>query len=460
MLSCRSGLPTAHWLGYRSGGLKALEKARSENGPSQLPQKILDSLELEYGLHCRRWTIRSQLLPTLVAAAADTLAQKLTEKNEKFFVQISRIGLLVNWSCLLSTIGKEMAMLEDFIPVIQDTRVVLQFERSGSPECDEEEKEGAIITPDDLEVVLVNSVPKHQQPGEFEITMSLPGAVFDWLESCSELHGALRVDIKPVVLLQGVNEQQTLADVKWGVTRFEEEVNRGALSSLEEYVRAFKSLSKETRVPASGSEESSLPRSIQSFSLADAGSALNAEEVMDAEDPEPGGPLPPERILSFSERTSGTEKSLDDLLLATRRLIDERSSSKEKIPGILIQGGILARRMNGARITSCKSGKDRTSMLHTLEVSQLVMHNATLNRIASGQEQVVLDHLRGRAGVRLRNCKENCGAAAYAFNSLQLKVKPFLLRLTAWVPSLTILLCSAPDLSARSRPPTRDLWGK
>lgn len=119
---------------------------------------------------------------------------------------------------------------------------------------------------------------------------------------------------------------------------------------------------------------------------------------------------------------TGVAPLLDEL----EALVETEAKSKGKHVDLLLTSCFAARIMNGARTTSCKSAKDRTSMFQTLEVSRLAQEWGWLDKVK--HEQALLEELRGWSGCRLRNCDQNTGRAAYSFNRLQVKALPMELR--------------------------------
>jgi len=91
----------------------------------------------------------------------------------------------------------------------------------------------------------------------------------------------------------------------------------------------------------------------------------------------------------------------------------------------------IAHALNGAHWISCKSAKDRTSMLCTLEASQTLLPAWQLGWNSPLIEDTHMDcanELRSQNGVRLNNCASNTGKRAYAFNKLQWQALPKQLR--------------------------------
>jgi len=113
------------------------------------------------------------------------------------------------------------------------------------------------------------------------------------------------------------------------------------------------------------------------------------------------------------------------LTQALSLLTEEVSEAKPKQVSILMVGSQVTTMMDGGLWVSCKSAKDRTSMLCTLLCGQSLLERGVLEN----EEEVLLvaNHLRGH-GLRLVNCALNVGKSRYAFNQLQLAALPTELR--------------------------------
>ena len=61
-------------------------------------------------------------------------------------------------------------------------------------------------------------------------------------------------------------------------------------------------------------------------------------------------------------------RAASPLIPLLRSLVEEEARERGKKVDLLLVCAEVARLVNGARTTSCKSAKDRTSMFHTLEV--------------------------------------------------------------------------------------------
>lgn len=80
----------------------------------------------------------------------------------------------------------------------------------------------------------------------------------------------------------------------------------------------------------------------------------------------------------------------------------------------------ITRALNGLRVTSCKSAKDRTAMAVTLEQTRILQQEFHL---PAGNLQNVLDVIRSE-GTRLDNTMKNIGKRKYAFSLPQIMTLP------------------------------------
>uniref|UniRef100_A0A1A7WD14 Inositol polyphosphate-4-phosphatase, type II n=1 Tax=Iconisemion striatum TaxID=60296 RepID=A0A1A7WD14_9TELE len=114
-------------------------------------------------------------------------------------------------------------------------------------------------------------------------------------------------------------------------------------------------------------------------------------------------------------------QSLSDMLSALDRSLEAK---KRKNVEVLWIAEMMCHKVNGIRLTSCKSAKDRTAMSVTLEQCVILREQHTLSQ---QHFSTALDCMR-RDGCRMENVQKNIGSRKFAFSSVQLLTFPKLYR--------------------------------
>lgn len=109
-----------------------------------------------------------------------------------------------------------------------------------------------------------------------------------------------------------------------------------------------------------------------------------------------------------------------------------RSSAGKMEHGVLDEAASIAAKLGGGAAIFCKSGKDRTAMQVTFKQAQFLnkyLEGGLTQDVLLSQSKIFADATMMRIyGTRLPICEKNVGQAMYAFNSLQRKFMPEMLK--------------------------------
>ncbi|TDH72268.1 uncharacterized protein CCR75_006992 [Bremia lactucae] len=409
------GCPAAHTKGFANGGYPATGPietvsliglgdddpvvAKNQEGESSSPTSPVissklgtlhhtsscadDSLaafKLRLELQDRLSVIGSQILS---AAAACILASLDLAVNGSAFhqAQLDRaatFGFFMHFESLLSTQGKEYGMLEDFAAGARWLRTVsIQFRRHLST--------GSFF-----------SLKKYTPPN-FHDNHCLLLTI-----GINEDHKAVLppslgsgdgvVPIRCVLFTQGVNEKQSLVHAyKSSAVKLQERVNRDNLAELKRIYALYCRLwTEETDKRV---RQNSRLRAYSAIALDDVEEAAKALDRHDLQ-------------------------ALDDLLAQIEHHICSSSSQYKKNVALLMDSSDFCRALGAARVTCCKSGKDRTAMSVTLEQTRVLCAE-----LQASQGATICANMR-LYGVRRRNVFMNTRADKFAFNEMQRKMLP------------------------------------
>lgn len=183
----------------------------------------------------------------------------------------------------------------------------------------------------------------------------------------AQLQEGKEIAVVAVFFTQGVNEQQSIADA-FGDSSLQDQINMRSLQHLTSYCTRYK-----------------------------------------------------ERFGSANAKLSKRCGKVFQLLELLRTQVHAKRSKNVEILSISQE---LCRSLDCGRVTSCKSGKDRTGMSVTLEQANILVKELDMDPQCFQQ---AIDAMRSQ-GTRIRNAEKNIGIAQFAFNALQVYTLPPLYR--------------------------------
>uniref|UniRef100_A0A7S4NVV8 Uncharacterized protein n=1 Tax=Paramoeba aestuarina TaxID=180227 RepID=A0A7S4NVV8_9EUKA len=377
------GAPAAHTLKFKQGGLRHGEEKLAEK-QKQLKTLLkskrndkettgyllsLDVFEAQMQLARRRDICYCQILPAITTSFVKIL--QLNRSKPHVLKQYAEVGFLCQFESLVSTHGSEIGMLADYDGSVRGIASQVSFVL-----CDEGEDlqmEFLEKNDDDLqpplspsplssdEFNLITAPQSFYDRCHLRITLPIPS---DLLKDVS---GTIQgpVQVHPLLFSQGINEQQSIAN-KIGDTSLQENINKENGVLLKKYYQSYEDWCNSNHIP------------------------LNPKISSD----------------------------LNSILSTIKH------SKREKNLQILATTADIVRMMNGGRLTSCKSAKDRTSMSVTWEQARQLANHHNLHYDAFRDAMSVMRS----SGVRRENAFKNIGKNKFAFNSFQLKMIPEIYR--------------------------------
>ncbi|GLE03125.1 hypothetical protein PINS_up012004 [Pythium insidiosum] len=365
------------------------------------------ALKTRLELQDRLDIVSSQILSAAVACiqASLDLATLGSPRHRLQLANATKFGFLVHFESLLSTQGKEIGMLEDFAAGAKwlGHHVVVQFRKHRSsgelfvikPYTAPERR--AVAGGTGLDGAY-SSALSHVDPASAASSSS--SAAFPSLPTLLVTIGVSDAQLatlppalasgKPfrlrcVLFTQGVNEKQSLAHaLKSAAVRLQERINRENLEELRELYAIFR------RVHAHDLDCVSRDRISRQHSDGAGANCISRYRV----------------------------ETLDELLATIEHHVLSAATTHKKNVALLMDTADFCRELGGARVTCCKSGKDRTAMSVTLEQARLCG-----NELHALHGQRLCATMR-RHGVRRRNVFLNTKSTKFAFNEMQRRLLP------------------------------------
>ena len=211
-----SGAHCAHSLGFKHGGLLPLLEKHAKSAGRNAPPPV----SLYHRLAC----CVSQSLTTMLTALAFDLANKA--QDVRYWNLLRTCGYLCHFECLLSTAGDENGMLDDHIVAIETLKqVTVEVCYSGAGEKDGPSSSyGGRARPKSPRVVSMSGSLLSKMVVRMDLGVPIAALGIDEKETIS-------IDIFPVLVTQGINEQQTIANAVGSAGR-QNDINQHALRRL------------------------------------------------------------------------------------------------------------------------------------------------------------------------------------------------------------------------------------
>ncbi|EQC41567.1 hypothetical protein SDRG_01528 [Saprolegnia diclina VS20] len=325
--------------------------------------------EIEWTLRLREDECHAQALAALVTSFCRHLEKAMMPSSGKLLAYLDHlyaVGYLFQVESLLSDHGKEKAMLQDFSAAtswLTNVRFELDL-------CAKHPKQTSKATSLHLHlhevavpgVLSVRLSPSPQQNG-FTVVVGIycEASQVELQQRLAVGHRSIAVT--PIFFTQGINEMQTLANKSTlQKDTVQDLINLANLESLKSFVDRYVAFA----------------------------------------------PLEKDDVIAAFEH-------LSTLIAAAKN-----EYVKKKHPEILQVAGHLTRRLDGGRVVSCKSAKDRTAMSVTLEQGWVLQ---ALYHVDAATSRRAVATMRSY-GVRMDCVEKNIGKRQYAFNSLQRSMLP------------------------------------
>jgi inositol polyphosphate-4-phosphatase len=348
------GAFAAHCYGMGKGGLHSmhekLTKLNGQHGDDEIRMKTTD---LTFRIEQRMDVVASQALGALTCSFCTKIELNILQGRTDVLENYARAGFLAQFESLVSAAGHEMSMLEDHYIGIQwlhnnvsfqiiDSRKLGRKKSGGkSSPTAEGDSEGGYendgighIEVRDVrqlefdEPVDVNGVMTDWVCGTKDAKILVVVAVSPWMfeQLPAEIRAGKHIRTHAALFTQGINEWQTKANLTHDGDSAEIQslINKHGIQTLREYARVLED-------------------------------PLNKCHHPDKIGQQPG-------------------QKLETILTELQQEINQEAAEHryEKNYEILLRAGDAVRHMDGARFTSCKSAKDRTSMSVTLEQARVL----------------------------------------------------------------------------------------
>lgn len=389
------GAPAAHTLGFKEGGATSVSRKLAGLFASRELSDRRAALELggSFGRRCALLLCHG--LSALAASFALSCRLHVERRSTDFFISLSEIGFLCQLESLLSTRGEEWGMLQDTQAVVG----MLGHVRLVMLPTDQEAPMGVAVRGG------VHAPTLCFAPRELGFRDAAAAAA-------AGLTAGATLRVHPILFTQGINEEQSMANLMHTHTAEQAAINERALRQLHSFQSAFEALAYERAARRAASARAGLDDVASRPSSRPPATGGVCAGGAQAAGGQPGsGPMLAAATVSLLDKQRR-------LLATARRLLADPPDAKNV--QLLHVAAALTRLLDGGRVTVCKSGKDRTAMSLTLEHSLLLLREHGLGEAGTADALLTMR----RHGVRRENVRQNTSRRVFAFNWVQQKMLP------------------------------------
>ncbi|KAL7746116.1 hypothetical protein RI367_000520 [Sorochytrium milnesiophthora] len=390
-----------------------------------LVSQCLGAMVTGFADNLQQWTQHVDRLRTrhALASDADDDDAELPQRNELtdiFWHQLMHVGWLAQFESLLSTQGDEAGMLQDMQYAIRHVSSVVKFAvHNTAADGDKDDDDAPLLG---LFAPLARYLRISGDRRELVVSFGLAPTYYRLLPLPLQ-HGR-QVSIVGVLFSQGINEQQTMANVL-GNTALQEQINQTSMRTLQDFAERFRDwMIGSNALPVATPEQREflggylgyLWRLLEQLQLLVQGGAANGSALAGDKQGTAGGSG---AASTWTKWFTGTKNT--DILVVASQVTKVVGSVCHTLAGSQQQHQQLSSGLafpafgshpsTTMRFTSCKSAKDRTSMSVTLEqcltVQQLYEAEGGNRADAAKTFEGLLDAMRGHAGVRLQHIARN-----------------------------------------------------
>jgi hypothetical protein len=361
--------------------------------------------ELNQQLHQITWACAVRRVNVFSQALGIALTSYLTSisQHPKAAELWHKHGYLVAYEGLLSAAGKELGMIEDAsvgIAMLRNVTVVVVSDEKSAPA----DKVDVVNSPH-LRWIHIATNQGVGSSTQYSIQIGID-AEYHATRLPSALQNGATVRFYPVLYQVGVDIRQVAAHTSMNVKA---QLSTGTSSNLKNEIDT---------PPTSGNLLDEEDDDEGGVTDTDVLVQLNYEAMRKmnvyAHSVSPIQPAPP----------NNQQLPVHPMLTSLHEHI--LGSSGKMNHSILDEAATVSQQLGGGGVVFCKSGKDRTAMHVTYKQSQYIHRFADTG---ATQQQVYEDATTIRVyGTRLPICEKNVGQAKYAFNTLQVRFMPDMLK--------------------------------